>query len=114
VSAAEAIAGAVVGKSILLVEERDTKPEILFRDESVKFLKSLYISRLAGCLGITLGIYLIFNPISALLSFIPYLSDIISSLFFVVAIILGFAIGAAVIALSWVLHRPEYMLGLAY
>jgi len=111
VSLAEAIAGSVVGKSILLVEERDTAPEVLFHDESVKFLTRLYLSRLAGCLGISLGIYLIFNPISALLSFIPYVSMIISNLFFIVAMVVGFAIGAAVIALSWVLHRPEYMLG---
>lgn len=108
---AQALAGGVVGTEVLLLEERHTTPVQLFRDEHSKFGKRLNLMRAAGCLGISIGIFLIFNPISVVLSFIPYLSGLISHLFFALALIIGFVIGAAEISLAWVFHRPHYMLG---
>jgi hypothetical protein len=109
---AAGMAGAVVGKEVLLLEERHTTPVQMFRDENAKFGKRLNIMRLAGCLGISLGVYLVFNPVAVLLSFIPYLSGLISNLFFLLALIVGFVVGATEISVAWAFHRPEYLLGI--
>jgi hypothetical protein len=70
--------------------------------------------RLLGCLMLSIGLYLIFNPIAVILSFIPYLSGMISNFFFIVAMILGFLLGILLISTAWVLYHPEYMAGSAH
>ena len=70
--------------------------------------------RLLGCLMLSIGMYLIFNPIAVILSFIPYLSGMISNFFFIVAMILGFSLGILLISIAWVLYHPEYMAGSAH
>ena len=74
----------------------------------------IYIARLLECLMLSIGLYLIFNPIAVLLSFIPYLSGMISNFFFIIAMLLGFLLGSLIISIAWVLHHPEYMTGSSY
>ena len=74
----------------------------------------IYIARLLECLMLSIGLYLIFNPIAVILSFIPYLSGMISNFFFIIAMLLGFLLGSLIISIAWVLHHPEYMTGSSY
>jgi hypothetical protein len=108
---ANKVAGDVIGTSVLLLEERKTAVTNLFKDENILFRKRLHLTRFGGCLAISLAIYFIFNPIAVVFSFIPYLSGLISNVFFLLALILGFVIGWLVISISWISHRPEYLLG---
>jgi Transmembrane protein 43 len=101
--------GSVVGNQVLLVEERDTTPEVMFYDEIVKMYKRINILRLIGCVLLSTSLYLILNPISVILSFIPFLSGMLSNMFFVVALILGFSLGGVIIACAWILHHPEML-----
>lgn len=99
---------AVVGDSVLLVEEKHTTVGTVFNDERRKLGMRLMLMRLGGCLLLSIGIYLIFNPIAVILSFIPYISGLLSNLFWVAALLLGFTLGTLIISLSWVLYRPLY------
>lgn len=108
---AEMIVGTIVGTSVLLLEERETSADRLFYDEQVKLSKRLNLSRLGGCLLLAIGLYLITNPVSVFLSFIPYFSGLLSNLLWLVALVLGFALGGVVIALAWLEHHPEILFG---
>lgn len=105
------ITGFVVGDEVLLLEERLTSVGTMFRDENSNLKFRLYLMRFIGCLVLSFGIYNIFNPIATMLSFIPYVSGLLSQLFFLVSIILGFTLGSFTIAFAWILHRPSHMLG---
>jgi hypothetical protein len=83
----------------------------LFRDERSQLGWRILFTRLGGCLLLSLGFYLIFNPIAVVLSFIPYVSGLLSKLFWVVALLLGFTCGAFIIAVSWIFYRPLYFGG---
>lgn len=110
-SCASVFSQAVVGDSVLLLEECRTTLGSLFNNERIQLGRRLLLMRLGGCLLLSIAIYLIFNPIAVILSFIPYLSGLLSKAFWVVALLLGFTSGALIIALSWVLYRPLYFGG---
>jgi hypothetical protein len=97
--------------TIKVAKERGTTLGSLFLSERRKLSHRLLLLRLLGCLLLSLAIYLIFNPIAVVLSFVPYLSGLLSKLFWVAALLLGFVGGELVIALAWVLHRPAYFGG---
>mmetsp|Transcript_7855 Transcript_7855/g.13243 ORF Transcript_7855/g.13243 Transcript_7855/m.13243 type:complete len:621 (-) Transcript_7855:218-2080(-) len=105
---ADMFSKAIVGDSVLLVEEKNTTLGTVFSDERKKLGLRILLMRLGGCLLLSIGIYMIFNPIAVILSFIPYVSGMLSNMFWVVALLLGFTLGALIIALSWILYRPLY------
>ena len=110
-SCADFLSKAIVGDSVLLLQERMTTVGSLFRDERSQLGWRILFTRLGGCLLLSLGFYLIFNPIAVVLSFIPYVSGLLSKLFWVVALLLGFTCGAFIIAVSWIFYRPLYFGG---
>ena len=110
-SCATMFSQAIVGDSVFLVEERRTTLGDLFNSERNKLGMRLLLMRIGGCLLLSLSIYLIFNPIAVILSFIPYLSGLLSKAFWIVSLLIGFILGALLIALSWVLYRPLYFGG---
>ena len=63
---------------------------------------------------LSLGLYLLVNPVAVMLSFIPYLSGILSNAFWIAALLLGFTIGALVISIAWVVYHPEVLAGLMF
>ena len=110
-SCASVFSKAVVGDSVFLLEERCTTVGSLFNNERIQLSGRLLLMRLGGCFLLSLSIYLIFNPIAVILSFIPYLSGLLSKAFWVASLLLGFTAGALIIASSWVLYRPLYFGG---
>ncbi len=109
------VLGTIIGGSgVLLVEERITTPAVMFHDETVKMFKKINLLRLLGCFLLSLGLYLLVNPVAVMLSFIPYLSGILSNAFWIAALLLGFTIGALVISIAWVVYHPEVLAGLMF
>ena len=94
---------------MLLVEERITTPAVMFHDETVKMFKKINLLRLLGCFLLSLGLYLLVNPVAVMLSFIPYLSGILSNAIWIAALLLGFTIGALVISIAWIVYHPDIL-----
>lgn len=105
----EEMAGVGVGDRVLLVEERHVDLKSIFADEKEKFAKRLWMARTGGVVALMLGIYLLFSPIAAILSFLPFVGGILRSSFFVVAVLLGFLLGTLVSSLAWMAYHPEYL-----
>lgn len=102
------------GSGVLLVEERITTPAVMFHDETVKMFKKINLLRLLGCFLLSLGLYLLVNPVAVMLSFIPYLSGILSNAIWIAALLLGFTIGALVISIAWIVYHPEILAALMF
>jgi len=98
-----------IGNDVLILEERHTTVATLFSDEKTKFYSRLYMMRLLGCFLLFVAIYLMFSPIYTVFSFIPYLGTFITNLFWLIALLLGFVLGALIISLAWVVYHPEML-----
>ena len=105
----ETLAGLGVGDRVLLVEERHANLETMFGDESAKFQKRLWMMRACGTFFLMLGIYLLFSPIPAILSFLPFVPSILRVGFFIIAIVLGGLLSSLVSSLAWAAYHPEYL-----
>ena len=81
----------------------------MFTDERKKFSKRLWFLRCMTTLALVISIYLMLNPVAVVLSFIPYLSGLLSTMFWVVSVILGVVIALLVTALAWVVYHPEIL-----
>lgn len=98
--------------ALLLVEERAATADQLFADETAKFRTRLSILRLACYIALSLGIYLMLNPIAELLSFLPFVDGLLKSLFFIVALLVGLVLWGLAVAVAWCVYRPEILLAL--
>ena len=107
---ADCIVTQAVPPDILLREERNTDLVSLFRDSLNDTLGHVHWIRLFGILGLGLGLYFVVLPIPALLSFIPYLNQVVSVALFYAAMICGVVLGSIVIASAYIFHRPKYLL----
>ena len=105
----ESLAGLGVGDRVLLVEERHANLATMFGDESAKFQKRLWMMRTGGMIALMLGIYLLFSPIPAILSFLPFVPSILRTGFFIIAIVLGGLLSTLVSSLAWAVYHPEYL-----
>jgi hypothetical protein len=92
--------------ALLLVEERAATADQLFADETAKFRTRLSILRLACYIALSLGIYLMLNPIAELLSFLPFVDGLLKSLFFIVALLVGLVLWSLAVAVAWSGPRP--------
>ena len=68
--------------------------------------KITWILRLVGFLCMTFGVYLFFAPLLALLSWIPILGTLISFIFFLFSLSVGFSLSLLTIAIAWLFYRP--------
>ena len=68
------------------------------------------IIRPGGIVLTIVGIYLLFSPVIALLSWIPLVGSllglVVSAAAFIFALIVGLVISTLVIAIAWVVYRP--------
>ena len=96
----------VVGTDVVLLSPLQTSPAGMFWSEQVRVERALTKFRLLGTVLFILAFYLILHPISALFSFIPFLAKLISSLFLVAAVIVGFICSVVTIAGAWLVVKP--------
>ena len=103
---------AFVGTGVLLVGRGVVSKAELFRRESRRSDLVLAVCRVLGSVLFVLAFVLILNPIAQLVSFLPVLDDLLSSIFFVAALIVGLACAAVTLAGAWVYVRPFAASGL--
>jgi Transmembrane protein 43 len=68
--------------------------------------KITWLLRLVGFILMTLGVYLFFGPLLALVQWIPILGTLISFIFFLVSLSIGFSLSLITIAIAWLFYRP--------
>ena len=78
----------------------------MFARASSNVTKTQLIMRTVGFILMVLGVYLIFQPIAEILSFLPFISRILKSFFLLVAILVGVLFSSITIALAWVWFHP--------
>jgi hypothetical protein len=101
----------LIGSEVLLVEERITNLQTLFRDEKRSLFWRITLLRLVSYLLLSLGIFLILKPIATLLSFIPVLGSLISTTLWIAALVIGFLGGIVISSCAWVAYRPSVLAG---
>jgi hypothetical protein len=98
--------------SILFVEERAATAEQLFRDDAAQFRTRVRLLRLAACTLLSMSIFLIFDPVAELLSFLPLIDSLLHALFALAAILLGVSLWALAAAVAWCAYRPHILAAL--
>jgi hypothetical protein len=98
--------------SILFVEERTATPEQLFRDDNAQFRTRVRLLRLAACALLSFSIFLIFDPIAEILSFLPLIDSLLHTVFFLAAVVLGVTLWALAAAVAWCAYRPHILAAL--
>lgn len=78
----------------------------MFNAEHSKNNMLTWILRFVGFIVCAIGTSMILGPLTFILSFIPFLGDILNSIAFVAAGIFAFVVSFIVIAISWIAFRP--------
>jgi len=98
--------------SILLVNAGIVDKETMFSAATAKLAKTQHVMRFIGFVLMWLGLYLILKPIADILSFIPFVSNILKSFFWVVSLLVTLVLSSITIALAWVWFHPEVLSGI--
>jgi len=104
--------GTAFPHSVLLVNAGIVDKETMFSAESAKLAKTQHLMRFIGFLLMWLGLYLMLSPIADILSFIPFVSKILKTLFGVVSFLVTLVLSSVTIALAWVWFHPEVLSGI--
>lgn len=68
--------------------------------------KITWLLRLFGFILMTLGVYLFFGPLLALVKWIPILGTLVSFIFFLVSLSIGLSLSLITISIAWLFYRP--------
>ena len=68
--------------------------------------KITWLLRLLGFILMTLGVYLFFGPLLALVKWIPILGTLVSFIFFLVSLSIGLSLSLITISIAWLFYRP--------
>lgn len=99
----------VVGDEVLLLEEKHSSMHAMFEHANAAFHFRLRLVRIACVLLFWLAVALIFDPISTLLSFIPLIGGLATSLLGLLTFILAMVLAGLIISVSWTIFHPEYL-----
>lgn len=105
------ISQTLIGSEILLVEEKITDVQTMFRDERKSLFCRLFLIRFGLYFLFSFGIFLFFKPISNLLSFIPIIGSLIQTTLWIASLLIGFTIGILITSLAWIIYRPSILTG---
>ena len=97
-------------RTVLLVEERLATKQQMFDDEHKKFVTRLALLRIIAYLLLSVGIFLIFDPVAEIFSVIPFLGEhiknIIAFLLAILSLVAGLILWTAFVGLAWCVNRP--------
>ena len=96
----------VVGTEVVLVAPIPKSTTGMFLSEQMRVERALSGFRLLGTVLFIAAFYLILHPIAALFSFIPFLGRMISSLFLLAAILVGFTCAICTMVGAWLVVKP--------
>ena len=92
-----------------VVDAKETAAEY-FSEQHKRIKMASRVVRPAGILATIIGFYLLFAPVIALLSWIPLVGWLISSVVAlaaaIFAIVVGIVLSCLIIAMAWVFYRP--------
>lgn len=94
------------GQSFLLAEAGTVPAQAMFETADAQNAVMTWLLRAAGLAGLFLGFFLILNVLSVLASVLPFLGSLVGFGGAVLAFLLALVLGAAVIALAWLVYRP--------
>jgi hypothetical protein len=105
----EQLAGGIIGKDVMLLEEIDVPGTSIFHSASNFFVFRLWICRAISVLLMAFGFGVIFSFITNGLDMIPYIGGWFSSFFagFVTALAILYAM--LLISIAWISSHPEYL-----
>ena len=105
----EKLVAMVVGKDVLLLEEKHFGVARMFRSANDNFSYRLRIIRLVCVILFWASITMIFSPISTVLNWIPFIGGLVSSLFGVVTFLLAMVLAFLVFSICWTVFHPEFL-----
>ena len=98
--------GAIVGTDVLLIAPGPYSPRVMFNTAFRDLDLAMYAMRTIFAVLFIVAFYLVLQPISAVFSFLPFVSDLMNSLFLLAAIVVGLACSAIVTACAWLVAKP--------
>ena len=98
--------GAIVGTDVLLIAPGPYSPRVMFNTAFRDLDLSMCAMRAVFAVLFIVAFYLVLQPISAVFSFLPFVSDLMNSLFLLAAIVVGLACSAIVTACAWLVAKP--------
>ena len=94
------------GETIQLLTSGNVSAKQMFETELSNNTILTWIIRLAGFLIMTIGLSLIFKPLSVLGDVVPFIGNVLGGGIGIVAGLLSFALSLITIAVAWIFYRP--------
>ncbi|CAK0772300.1 putative DUF3068 domain-containing protein [Azospirillaceae bacterium] len=101
------------GQKIQIVRYGDHTPQEMFNDELSNNSFMTWMLRLGGLFGLWIGFMLLLGPLSSVLSFLPFVGELVEGAIAIFALVFALVIGSVVIALAWLAVHPFFSLVLA-
>lgn len=100
------------GTSILLASVGERSAQSLLDEKAEREATLTWLIRAGGVLVMAIGFMLLLGPLATLVSVVPVLGTLASSLTFDVALVLAAILGAITIAVAWLVVHPLISIGL--
>ena len=110
-SCAVAVSGCPVSSDIVLLQEKHLDVPGIFTDEIEYHVLRMIWTRLGCYLLLSLGTYLLLEPIAALFTAFPFLGALDSCTAWGAALLMGCVFGMLVTSVAWILYRPHWLAG---
>ena len=85
-------------------------PEFYFKQQESKIGCAVTVIRVLGTIFCILGLYLLFSPVIQILSFVPLVGALLSSVLayaaLIFAVLVGLTLSLAALGLAWLFYRP--------
>lgn len=94
------------GETIQLLTSGHVSAIQMFETELSKNTILTWIIRLVGFLVMTLGLSLIFKPLSVLGDVVPFIGNVLEGGIGIAAGLISFALSLSIIAVAWIFYRP--------
>jgi hypothetical protein len=100
------------GRTLEMLEPGVQPAAAMFKAALQRNTLLTWVLRLAGLLGLFLGLYSIFKPLAVLADVLPFLGSLVAAGIGFVAFLIAIMIWFVVVAIAWLVYRPLLGLGL--
>lgn len=101
-----------IDEAVLILKPGKKTAKALLAEQSSNASKLKWILRLIGFLLIAFGLSLILKPLSVVADVIPIIGSFVEGINSLVSLLIALGLSLFVIAVSWVVHRPVFGIGL--
>lgn len=96
----------VIGSDVFILKRGAWRPRIMYNMEEARMDQAMVVLRIVGTILFVVAFLCIFSPLAWLFRWIPLVGRLISTLFFVAALLAGVACATFTIACAWVVVKP--------